>query len=429
MCKAAISYLAFFVAAGIILTSACSGNPNATITGPTTGATGGGTVGSTTGTVTDNPQNIVAWSAIQGRTNVAATMRVCDSDTTVTQIPAEIFSASIQTVNLSGRVETGVQDLSCQPGNNRGVYEGDSGSPVLINGSIAGGLFGSSNGKTFDARGIQQEEGTQSGPPAALAAGPRRTPQWHMEGDPSVFTLLKTKPGFQNAIYEGAVRNAGRAPQAQNVPPIPGLRFASPFVIGPYVVGFDAATFTIQRSDGLWLGTAHGLEDAGTVSWPIMGFSVTGFSGGAVNGQVFGSIYGTLKYDGQNGSLIDASTAAAMMPVTVNMSLNAIPRPSVIHQVRFDKGSATENQGIEVAVQATFEALVTDSGPFSGNGTVHLTTSGPPATRSLTFSPNESESAFASSISSQIDQVLRAQHTAYPTLQIKSVVVDLTVTG
>src|SRR5262249_4977076 len=153
-------------------------------------------------------------------------------------IPATILNASVQTVILSGRTETNVDTLYCQPGLGRKVYEGDSGSPVLINGNIAGGLFGTAGQVHFDARGIQQEMATSSGHAKSNSNSNRINPQWHFEGPADLVPLVKAKPGFGATLYEGPVMSGLSELDApvNTVPPLPGRRFASPFVIGPNVV-------------------------------------------------------------------------------------------------------------------------------------------------------------------------------------------------
>lgn len=359
-------------------------------------------------------------------------MRTNDSGTTVTEIPCEIFTAQVSNVNLSGVQETGVQDLHCQPGNNRPVYEGDSGSPVLINGNIVGGLFGSANGVTFDARGIQQEMAAESGPPkaspsratgAVKALGLR-----YFAGSQRMYNILKAKPGFSNLVFVPYPVAASRAPIG-SAAPIPGLRFASPFINGPYAQGYDAATYTYELQSGLWVATAHGLEDAGAVSWPVMSFYVDGFSSGAVSGHLIGNVYGTLVYDGQEGSVINPNIAAATMPVVVHTNLNLVPLAPVTHQVRFDLGSSTEEMSVEAAAQSTLDAqLQGAANQVTANGSISITAGGATQSFNFNFVAAESQTNFLDSLGNQIDADLASHYKTSPNVQVQSITITLTAT-
>lgn len=409
----------------LIALSGCGGAPAGSATTTTTNTSG--TV------VTDNPRSIIQWSQLNGKTNLAATMRVNDKGTTVTQIPVTISRASVQSVNLGGLEETGVETLNCQPTNGRGVYEGDSGSPVLVSGDVASGLFGSSDGVHFDARGIEQMESTASGPPVARP-GSLRTPiaREYIRGPAEIMQDLKAKPGFGSAIYEGDIGPQAAKPiVGGGASIIPGLRYASPFVLGTYVEGYDLATYTYEMSNGRWVATGHGLEDAGAVSWPIMAVSVIGPNAdGSIHANLIGSIYGTLLYDGEKGSLIDPSTPAPTMPVTVNVTYNGLPKPVSSNKVRFDLGSSTEDTSIESAAQSTLQAqLKGASSSFGGSGQVRFVVNGGTLNKALAFPGGESLSGLVSSAGSQIDSVLTAQHNSAPSNQIQSVTISLTING
>jgi hypothetical protein len=390
------------------------------------GLLGGPDIGSTTGTVTDNPRSIVPWKQIEGQTNVAATMRVNDKGTTVTEIPAEIFSAKVRSVNLSGRQEPNVEDLECQPGNNRGVFEGDSGSPVLIEGKVAGGLYGSADAISFGARGIEQEIATASGP-AKMRSARMRAPRF-FEGPEQIYLRLKQAPGFGGMRYNGPHSLHNSLVSGSSVPPLPGRRYASPFVIGPYVVGYDAATYTYQLPSGAWVATAHGLEDAGNVRWPVTSFFVDGFANGAVKGHITGGVYGTITYDGLNGSLINASIPAPMMAVTENITFNAIPKPSVTHEVRYDLGSDTERQGVGVAAQVPLEVQLRGQSGLNATGTAAIT-AGTTSVHQLNFPANMSLATFENDLAAQLDTLIQAEYRSDPTHQITRVTVTLKVTG
>jgi hypothetical protein len=420
----------------VIVDSGCGGVPTNNNTTTTTGTTSGNVV--TSNITTTDP-----WTSLSGQSNVTATMRVNDSGVTVTEIPCTILTASVTTVDLNGLSETGVDDLYCIPGNSRGVFEGDSGSPVLVNENIAGGLFGSSDGTHFDARGIAQMEATQSGTPRIQAQMRRIPARYHFEAPAALMPVLMKRPGMGNAVYEGPVVKHAipRIPASAfknrpevgggGVPLIPGLRFCSPFVSGPYVIGYDMATLTIQLTNGDWVATGHGLEDAGTVSWPVMSVSVLGTnSDGTVHANPIGSIYGTLLWDGQDGSVIDPTTPASMMPVTVNVTFNSSTEPVSNNQVRFDLGSSTEDSGIEAAAQSTVqEELAAVTTTLSGSGTVVLGVAGAETTSTLTFASGETLSGLVSNIGTQIDQILTTQHTSAPTSQIQTVTINLTLTS
>jgi hypothetical protein len=194
------------------------------------------------------------------------------------------------------------------------------------------------------------------------------------------------------------------------------------------VAGYDAATYTIQLVNGNWVGTAHGLEDAGTVQWPITSFYVDGFADGSVKGHIIGGVYGTLIYDGQNGSLINPSAPAPMMVVNVVTTVNNIPIPAVTHRVRYDLGSDTENQGIEISAQATIDAQLKNSnGPFTVTGSITITAGGVSTTHTLSFPANVTADALETSLGDQIDNILLAQHAAAPSQQITTVLVSLHV--
>jgi len=411
------------LAAAIAVASGCGG-----ATGAKNNTAGGGS-----GTVvTSNPRTIDPWAQIDNRTNISGTMRVNDSGTTVTEIPINILQTSVATVELSGREETGVDDIYAISSNGRGVYEGDSGSPVLISGDVAGGLFGSADAQHFDARGIEQMESTASGPPVARPLSSRKPARWHIRGPAALMPLIKARPGFGNAVYEGTFTHfAAPIIGGGGVPIIPGLRYASPFVLGDYVVGYDMATYTMETTNGDWAATGHGLEDAGAVSWPVMSVSVIGpNSDGTIHANPTGSIYGTLYYDGEKGSLINTSAPAATMPVTVYLTLNGLPEGTSNNKVRFDQGSGTEDTGIEAAPQSTLQALLQGSrGTFGGTGSIQFVVNGGSVTKTLAFSPGETLSDLVSSAGSQIDAILTAQHQAAPSNQIQSVTVNLGITG
>ena len=408
--------------------------------GSGSGSGGPGTGGSNETVVTNNPTGTVPWSSVNGDSNLSngVLIRINDTGTTVVETPATVISASVSDFTVSGHSETGVEALYCQINNGRGVFQGDSGSPVLINGNIAGGLFGSSDNVHFYARGIEQEEVTSQGPPIRQVLGQpskRINPQWYFEGSPTVLSLLREKPNFANAIYAGpapAARQDAPLLSGTSVPPLPGRRFASPFVVGPYVVGFDMATYTLQLQDGSWVGTGHGIEDAGSVSWPITSVSVDSLDTktDSVNAHLIGGIFGTLEYDGEKGSLIDATKAAATMPVTVNSKVNGTVEAPVEHQVRFDLGSSTENQGIEVAAQATIDAQGQNAGStLNVTGTIKMTVGGTTVTKTLSFPSNESLSALETTLGNDIDNILVAQNNAAPTQQIQAVTITLGISG
>lgn len=395
------------------------------------GSSSGGSTGSGSAVVvTDNPQGTVPWANIEGESNVPASMRVNDSGTTVTQIPATIISAHTGTVTLSGKQENNVQILYSQPGLSRKVYEGDSGSPVLINGNVVGGLFGSADQVHFDARGIQQELATTSGPVRMLQQFPRIAPQWHFEGSPDLIPLIRTKANFGNTIYEGPVRRSVSKAVVNSVPPLPGRRYASPIVIGPYALGFDLATYTMEMPNGKWVATGHGLEDAGTVTWPITAASVDGLSNtsDSVQAHIIGGIYGTLEWDGQDGSLIDPNVPSPTMPVDVKSTVNLIPRLTVTHQVRFDRGSSDEDQGISVAIEATLDAQLHSASSITASGTLQITAAGNTNTYHFSFPPGMSLKSFLSSVDSQISQMLQEQKTNQPSSQVAHVVGTFTIT-
>lgn len=420
-----IFILCAFMGAAIWV-AGCGGASNNN-TGVTTTNTSGGN-GATV--VTNNPEGTVPWTAVDGASNITATMRVNDKGTTVTQIPAVILKASVTTVDLAGRKETNVDDLYSMPTNGRGVYEGDSGSPVLISGNIAGGLFGSADGIHFDARGIAQMEATASGPPSARPQPAARiTPHWHIHGPAALLAQMRNRPGFGTAIYEGPVsKEFPPISTAPHVPLIPGLRFASPFVLGTYVVGYDLATYTYELSGGDWVGTAHGLEDAGTVAWPIMGVSVIGpNSDGSIHANPTGEIYGSLLYDGENGSLINPNIAATMMQAPVTLNLNGVPNLSR-NEVRFDHGSSTEDTSIETAAESTVDAVLQGNGnSFAGNGTVVISVNGGNVNYNMTFANGLTLDALATSVGAQLDEILGRQHEAAPGAQIQSVQVTLNI--
>ncbi len=381
--------------------------------------------------VTSNPRGTVPWTSIDGASNVTATMRVNDSGTTVTQIPATILRASVTTVDLAGREETNVDDLYCMPANGRKVYEGDSGSPVLVAGNIAGGLFGSPDEVHFDARGIAQMEATESGPPSARTKplSSPITPHWHIHGPSALISQMQNRPGFGTAIYEGPVsREFPPISSGPHAALIPGLRFASPFVLGTYVVGYDMGTYTYQLAGGDWVATAHGIEDAGTVAWPVMGVSVIGpNSDGTIHANPTGAIYGTLLYDGENGSLINPNIAGTMMQVPVTLNLNAVPKLSQ-NEVRFDHGSSTEDTSIETAAESTVDAVLQGNGnSFSGAGTVVISVNGGTVNYNLTFANGLTLDGLAESVGSQLDEILGKQHESAPGAQIQAVQVTLNI--
>lgn len=381
--------------------------------------------------VTNNPQTIEMWTQLNGKSDIAATMRVNDSGMTVTSLPITILSASVASINLSGVDETGVDDLYCLPNNGRAVYEGDSGSPVLVSGNVAGGLFGSADNQHFDARGIEQMESTASGPPVRVPESSRRQAEWHIHGPQGIMPIIRSKPGFGNAIYEGPVKHIAKPGVSEAVPLIPGLRYACPFVLGPFVVGYDMAALTLETSNGNWVATGHGLEDAGTVNWPVMYVSVEGpNSDGTIHADPVGNIYGTMLYDGQRGSLINPNTPAPTMPVTVNLTLNGSQQPESDNIVKFDLGSSTENMGIEGSAESTLEALLQgQGGAFGGSGMIQITTMSGTTSHNLTFVSGQSIDSISASAGTQIDTVLTNQHSAAPASQIQSITISLNITS